>query len=207
MQARARTRRLAALSSTCLAGVALAAAPSTVLADAPPIAAPIPLPSLPAVGGVPAVPAAPVASATGRCRGAGARPGRASTGVLRSAVLCLINQQRARSGRAALSPERHLARAASRHASDMARRHYFAHISPSGKSPAARARAAGWHGNVGEIIAWGCGALATPRATVGAWLNSPPHRAIMLGDGRVAGVGVKRLAGCGGRAYFVVDVG
>jgi uncharacterized protein YkwD len=204
MLARARTRRLVALSSTILAAVALAAVPAAASANVGPLtAAPVALPSLPGA----AVPAAPVASATGRCRGAGARPGRASAGVLRSAVLCLINQQRARYGRSAFGPERHLARAASRHAADMGRRHYFAHVSPNGKSPAARARAAGWHGNVGEIIAWGCGTLATPRATVRAWLHSPPHRAIMLGGGRVAGVGVKRLAGCGGRAYYVVDVG
>ena len=205
MLARARTRRIAALSSTLLVGVALAAAPAAAPADGglPAATAPVPLPSLPGA----AAPTAPVAAAAGRCRGAGARPGRVSARVLRSAVLCLINQQRARYGRAALSPERHLARAASRHAADMGRRHYFAHVSPSGKSPAARARAAGWHGNVGEIIAWGCGALATPRATVRAWLHSPPHRTIMLGGGRVAGVGVKSLAGCGGRAYYVVDVG
>jgi uncharacterized protein YkwD len=204
MQARARTRRFVALSSTVLAGVALAAVPAVALSNGGPLpAAPVPLPPLPGA----TVPTAPVASATGRCRGAGARPGRVSAGVLRSAVLCLINQQRARDGRSAFSPERHLARAASRHAADMGRRHYFAHVSPSGKSPAARARAAGWHGNVGEIIAWGCGTRATPRATIRAWLHSPPHRAIMLGGGRVAGVGVKRLAGCGGRAYFVVDVG
>ena len=204
MQARARTRRFAVLSSICSAGVFLAVASATALADGPPTAPPVPLASLsPAAG----VPAAPVATASGRCRGAGARPGRASAGALRSAVLCLMNQQRARYDRSAFGPEHRLARAASRHAADMGRRHYFAHVSPNGKSPAARARAAGWRGNVGEIIAWGCGTLATPRAIVRAWLNSPPHRAIMLGDGRVAGVGVKRLAGCGGRAYFVVDVG
>ena len=203
MLARARTRRLAALSSTTLAGMALAVAPATVLADDPITGAPIPLPSLPSAD----LPSLPVATVTGRCRGAGARPGHASAGVLRSAVLCLINQQRARYGRAGFGAEPHLARAASRHAADMGRRHYFGHVSLNGKTPGARARAAGWHGNVGEIIAWGCGTLATPRATVRAWLNSPPHREIMLGGANVAGVGVKPLRGCGGRAYYVVDVG
>ena len=89
----------------------------------------------------------------------------------------------------------------------MGRRGYFAHVSPSGKSPRARARAAGWRGGVGEVIAWGCGTLASPRATLHAWLNSPPHRAIMLGGARAAGVGLKRTGGCGGRAYWVMDVG
>ena len=206
MLARARTRRLAALSSTGLAGVALAAAPAITHADVPVSAPPVPIPQLPA--GAPVAPAAPVAQASGRCRGAGARPGRASAGRLRSALLCLINQQRGRHGLSAFSAERRLARAASRHATDMGRRNYFAHVSPSGKSPASRARAAGWRGGVGEILAWGCGTLATPRATVRAWLNSPPHRAIMLGGGHVAGVGLKHVGGCsGGRAFWVVDVG
>ena len=68
------------------------------------------------------------------------------------------------------------ARAASRHAADMGRRHYFAHVSPSGTSALSRARAAGWRGGVGEVIAWGCGGCSTPRATVRAWLPSPRHR-------------------------------
>jgi uncharacterized protein YkwD len=89
----------------------------------------------------------------------------------------------------------------------MGRRHYFAHVSPSGKSPMSRARSAGWRGGVGEVIAWGCGTLSSPRATLNAWLNSPPHRAILLGKARRAGVGVKRVSGCGGRAYWVIDVG
>ena len=84
---------------------------------------------------------------------------------------------------------------------------YFAHVSPAGKSPLSRVRAAGWRGGVGEVIAWGCGTLASPRATLRSWLNSPPHRAIVLGGGRMAGVGLKKQRGCGGRVYWVMDVG
>ena len=113
---------------------------------------------------------------------------------MRRAMLCLVNHARASAGLSPFRAERHLARAAARHARDMGRRNYFAHVSPTGKSPLARARAAGWRGGVGEVIAWGCGTLASPRATLRAWLNSPPHRAIVLGGGRAAGVGVKRLA-------------
>ena len=197
----ARKSRLAARASAFLVlGVALAvvlpASASAVIV--PPVA----------LSGVPATsPAAvsPTALASGRCRGAGAR--RASTAVMRRAMLCLINQARAGAGRSPFRAERHLARAAARHAADMGRRNFFAHVSPSGKSPLSRARAAGWRGGVGEVIAWGCGTLASPRATLRAWLNSPPHRAIVLGGGRAAGVGVKRLGGCGGRAYWVMDVG
>jgi uncharacterized protein YkwD len=152
----------------------------------------------------PALPS-PKALTSSRCRGAGAR--HASAAVLRRAMLCLINRTRMSAGLAPFRSERHLGRAASRHAADMGRHHYFGHVSPTGKSPLSRARAAGWRGGVGEVIAWGCGRLSSPRATLRAWLNSPPHRSIVLGGAHAAGVGVKRLGGCGGRAYWVMDVG
>lgn len=196
----ARKRPLAARCSTILvAGIALAAVPATASADVvPPV-------SLPGLSGASPSALSPTALASGRCRGAGAR--RASSAVMRRAMLCLVNSARASAGLSPFRGERHLARAAARHASDMGRRHFFAHVSPTGTSPLARARAAGWRGGVGEVIAWGCGTLASPRATLRAWLNSPPHRAIVLGGGRAVGVGVKRLGGCGGRAYWVMDVG
>jgi uncharacterized protein YkwD len=122
-------------------------------------------------------------------------------------MLCLINRERARHGRAALGADGRLARAASRHAADMARRGYFSHVSPGGSSPLRRARAAGWHGGVGEAIAWGCGVRGTPRSTIRAWMASPPHRAIMLSPARAAGIGFRRAGGCGGRAYWVADLG
>ena len=197
----ARKRQLVARSSTLLvAGTALAIViPATASAT---IVPPVALPGV-AVG----VPTAtsPLAHASGACRGAGAR--RASTAVMRRALLCLVNQARAGAGLAPFRAERHLARAAARHASDMGRRKYFAHVSPAGKSPLSRVRAAGWRGGVGEVIAWGCGTLASPRATLRSWLNSPPHRAIVLGGGRMAGVGLKKQRGCGGRVYWVMDVG
>ena len=196
MLSSARTRHLAACTSTSLAGVVLAGAVPAVAA---------------AVVRPPGVPvradAAPSASAltASRCHGAGAR--HASPAVLRRAMLCLVNRARMSAGLSSFRAERHLARAASRHAADMGRRHYFAHVSPSGESALSRARASGWRGGVSEVIAWGCGLRSTPRATVRAWVHSPRHRSIILGSARAAGVGVKRLAGCGGRAYWVMDVG
>jgi uncharacterized protein YkwD len=189
----ARTRHLAACTSTSLlAGVVMVGA-------APAVARPRGVP-------VRADAALSVSALTaGRCHGAGAR--HASPAVLRRALLCLVNRARIGAGLSPFRAERHLARAAARHAADMGRRHYFAHVSPSGESARSRARAAGWRGGVGEVIAWGCGLRSTPRATVRAWLNSPPHRSIILGSAHAGGVGVKRLTGCGGRAYWVMDVG
>ena len=193
----ARTRHLAACTSTSLlAGVVMAGgAPAVAGATVRPRGLP-----------VRADAAAPVSAlSVGRCHGGGAR--HASPAVLRRATLCLVNRARVSAGLPPFRAERHLARAASRHAADMGRRHYFAHVSPSGESALARARAAGWRGGVGEVIAWSCGSRSTPRATVRAGLSSAPHRSILLGRGHAAGVGVKRRAGCGGRAYWVVDVG
>jgi uncharacterized protein YkwD len=200
MLLRARKRHVAARASTYLiVGVSLAV-PASAAAD---IAPPVALPGVP--GAAPALPSPQALASSVRCRHAGAR--RASAVRLRRAMLCLVNRTRVSAGLRPFRAERHLARAASRHAADMGRRHYFAHVSPSGKNPMSRARSAGWRGGVGEVIAWGCGTLSSPRATLNAWLNSPPHRAIILGKARRAGVGVKRVAGCGGRAYWVMDVG
>jgi uncharacterized protein YkwD len=200
MLLRARKRHIAARASTCLVvGVSLAV-PATAAAEITP---PVALPGL--AGAAPALPSPTALASSIRCRHAGAR--RASAAKLRRAMLCLVNRTRIAAGLAPFRGERHLARAASRHAADMGRRHYFAHVSPSGTSPMSRARSAGWRGGVGEVIAWGCGTLSSPSATLRAWLNSPPHRAILLGNAHSAGVGVKRLSGCGGRAYWVIDVG
>ena len=48
--------------------------------------------------------------------------------------------------------------------------------------------------SVGENLAWGTGVLATPRATVRAWMHSPDHRANLL-DRRFADVGIGVAAG------------
>jgi len=207
-------------SATCLAGLALAVAPSAAGAEdvdvyvpplAPPDAPPVAVPELPTVPGAPSAAAAPApaapqqARAAGGCRGAGARAGAASPATLRSAVLCLISAARTARGRGAIGADGRLSAAARRHASDMARRGYFGHVSPSGRGPRARARAAGFDGGVAEVLAWGSGPLTSPRATVQAWLRSAPHRAILLDPSlRVAGAGVARA---GRRATWVVDFG
>ena len=146
MLSSARKRRFVARSSTLLlVEVALAAVPATAAATLVP---PVALPGVPTVS-PPSV--SPTALASGRCRGAGSR--HASSAVLRRAMLCLVNHARMSAGLSPFRAERHLARAAARHAADMGRRHYFAHVSPSGKGPLSRARSAGWHGGVGEVIA------------------------------------------------------
>lgn len=112
-------------------------------------------------------------------------PSRQNLREIRSATLCLMNLERRRRGLAPLRPHRRLALASSRHSRDMVRRGYFAHETPAGRTLVDRLRAAryirrgrGWA--VGENLAWGSGALATPAAIVRAWMNSPGHRRNLL---------------------------
>jgi uncharacterized protein YkwD len=105
-----------------------------------------------------------------------------------SALQCVVNRERERRGLRRLDRTRSLDRASAQHSSDMAQNDYFDHRSPGGSTPAERARSAGYLNGarswrVGENLAWGTGPLATPNSIVKAWLNSPPHRELMLSRG------------------------
>jgi uncharacterized protein YkwD len=140
--------------------------------------------------------ATPARAAQATCAHASASPRSASVAQTRAATLCLLNAERARHGLPNLRDNRRLRRAAQRHAGDMARRHYFAHDTPSGRSVVDRVRAAGYlrgvHAwTVGENLAWGSGRLATPRQIVAMWMHSPGHRANILSRSfREIGIGV-----------------
>lgn len=128
-----------------------------------------------------------------------------------AAVRCLVNLARARAGLRPMRGSRTLRRAALRHARDMGRRRFFSHHNTRGRSPAARARAAGWRGRrIGEALAFSCGRDATPMWVVTSWLNSPGHRAIVLsGHLRQMGVGVARRAPtrCSGGKTYALEAG
>jgi uncharacterized protein YkwD len=166
--------------------------------------------------GIPPVPVpvpagTPLSTSIGGCAKAHAQPSRLSARAARAAMLCAINATRAANGLRALGGERHLRKAAHGHARDMVRHRYFAHQRAGGPSFGTRLRKAGWHGRAaGEAIAWGCGTSATVASTVRAWLNSPPHRAILLsGSYHRAGIGIAGHAptSCGPGATWVLDAG
>jgi uncharacterized protein YkwD len=143
------------------------------------------------------------------CPGASASAANANPDKLRSALLCVVNRKRASRGLSALKVDRRIQKAAGRHARDMKRHNYFAHQRAGGPDLTARLHRAGWHGRAwGETIAYGCGPSASPRATVRNWMNSPPHKAIILsGTYRHGGVGVVDGAPCGRGGMWVLDVG
>ena len=150
-----------------------------------------------------------VALASGGCRGAGAQASSASPKKLRAALLCLVNRKRASHGLGALAVDRRIQRAAGRHARDMVRHGYFAHQRAGGPDLTTRLDRAGWNGSAwGETLAYGCGSSGTPRATLRNWMNSPPHKDVLLsGKYRRAGLGVADSAPCGEGAMWVMDVG
>ena len=134
-----------------------------------------------------------LASPAAACRGALTAGSVASEG---RATLCLLNAERARHGLPPLRSERRLARAAGEHAHDMVLRGFFGHVSPEGVTLEQRLHRAGYLRRplvytVGETIAWGEGADATPAAIVDGWMRSPPHRATILRRGfRDVGLGL-----------------
>jgi uncharacterized protein YkwD len=142
-----------------------------------------------------AVVAAPTAArASERCADADALPGQVSQARLRAATLCLMNAERGTRGLARLQAEPALARAAGSYARLMVRERFFDHTSPGGSTMMSRIHASrylhdvrSW--SVGENLAWGTGPLATPRATVRAWMRSADHRANLL-DPRFRDVGI-----------------
>jgi uncharacterized protein YkwD len=134
-----------------------------------------------------------------RCADGDAMPGLVPDQTIQAATLCLMNAERAARGVRALHADADLARVARGYANQMVRQGFFAHTSPAGSTMLSRIRSTrylrdvrSW--SVGENLAWGTGPLATPRATVRAWMDSPGHRRNLL-DRSFADVGIGVVAG------------
>jgi uncharacterized protein YkwD len=133
-----------------------------------------------------------------------------------AAVLCLINQERARRRLLSLRSSPELTQAAVDHSSDMVAHQYFAHNSLDGAGPRQRVASAGYFaGNAGGIVeeALACGwmQLATPRSLVSMLMRSPEHKSILLNRSlRDVGVGLvlggPQNVGVGGGATLTLDL-
>lgn len=127
-------------------------------------------------------------------------------------VLYLTNLERRAQGLPPVKGQENLAAAALAHAADMAALDYFSHDSADGRSPWDRLRDAGYaFSSAGENIAAG---YATAQAVLEGWMNSPGHRANILGAAfRELGVGHVREEGdsfpgpYGYGHYWVQDFG
>ena len=81
-----------------------------------------------------------------------------------------------------LGDDPRLTLAAQRHANDMLKNGVGGQIGSDGSSPQARITEAGYvrTSYIGEIDYWGTGSAATPSVALDSWMQSPPHRAIIL---------------------------
>jgi len=131
----------------------------------------------------------------GSCADAELQPSPMDLNLVRAAILCLVNRERADQGERPLAPDMRLQHAAQAHTDNMAYKDYFEHVGPRGDTPLSRIRAAGYLYSsqiayeVGENIGWGTLWEGTPQAVVAAWMASPGHRANIL-DARFRSTGI-----------------
>lgn len=125
--------------------------------------------------------------------------------VISSVVVELTNSDRSAEGLATLSVSESLTQVAEAKANDMAQKSYFAHTSPEGLTP--------WHWfkEEGYVFAYAGENLAVDfnesADVVRAWMNSPTHRANIVGT-QFTEIGVAVAEGTyqGRPATFVVQV-
>ncbi|MDQ6810792.1 MAG: CAP domain-containing protein [Actinomycetota bacterium] len=130
------------------------------------------------------------------CTGAGLRPNSTNATAVDTATACLINRVRVTFGLHPLRINHYLQGVANGQVKLMVRWNYFADVRPSGQTPAALIASTRYakHAaslSTGENIGWAAGSDDTPASMVGAWMQSPAHRAVILAGGfHDFGVGV-----------------
>ena len=151
---------------------------------------------------------------SGACAHTSASPSSRNLRAMSRAILCLLNAERRGAGLQGLRSNGKLKKASQRMANLMVRQRFFAHDTPDGKSVLDRVKPTGYvrgRWTLGENLAWGSGALSTPRAIVNGWMHSPGHRAnILYGPFRDIGIGIKLGApgqGLSGGTTYVTDFG
>ncbi|MGW0750482.1 CAP domain-containing protein [Streptomyces sp. NPDC002587] len=132
----------------------------------------------------------PAATTGGGSGGAGGSSGGGSSGS-ESAVLALVNKERAAAGCGPLTANAKLSAAARSYSDTMARSGVMSHTGPDGSTMTTRVEAAGYGwSRLGENIARG---QADAAAVMNAWMNSPGHKANILNCAfREIGIGVHK---------------
>jgi uncharacterized protein YkwD len=111
-----------------------------------------------------------------------------------------LNEQRIARGLAPLDWNDQVAQAAQIHSDDMARTGVMQHTGSDGSKAGDRLTRVGFRwGAWGEAVAAG---QQTPGDVIAAWMNSAPHRAILLGDYRYVGIG--RATNGAGTPYWTL---
>lgn len=130
----------------------------------------------------------PAATTGGGSGGSGGSSGESGE---ESAVLALVNKERAAAGCGALTANAKLSAAARAYSDTMARSGVMSHTGPDGSTMTTRVEAAGYGwSRLGENIARG---QADAAAVMNAWMNSPGHKANILNcDFREIGIGLHK---------------
>ena len=118
-------------------------------------------------------------------------------------MIRLINEIRAQHGLASVHHCRALSRAAGSHSRDMVQRGFFDHTSSNGTPFASRVRRYVNAHRVGEVLAYIWRRRGGAHTIVRMWMESPPHRAVLLTPG-FRRIGIARRWG-GGRAVVTAD--
>jgi uncharacterized protein YkwD len=155
-----------------------------------------------ALAGVVAVLAGPSAAPS-----AAARP--AYLSPMEWSVLSNVNWVRQRFGLRLLKADPGLTRAAKVHTYDMAQHFYYAHDSLGGGAWWERIRRYVHAKEVAETLNYIVGPRSSrrePKTIVRSWMNSPPHRAILLARGlRRIGISRESKARPGRPAFYTAD--
>ena len=109
-----------------------------------------------------------------------------------STIVSLTNQQRTQNNFSALNTNQQLTQAAQAKAQDMFEDNYWAHVSPSGKTPWDFIKGSGYtYQYAGENLAKD---FNTSNGVVTGWMNSPEHKANIL-DAHYTDIGVGVMNG------------
>jgi uncharacterized protein YkwD len=140
----------------------------------------------------------PSATASGCSKWGDTAPGKLAPREARKAIVCLLNAERRKVGEHALDGDKKLQKAAQHHTDHMVGSNCFDHVCPGEADLGQRLEIVDYlTGGLtrwiyGENIAWGSGKLGAPKEIVNSWMNSPPHRAILLTSSfEDVGIGVR----------------
>jgi uncharacterized protein YkwD len=112
-----------------------------------------------------------------------------------TAIVREINRVRRSHHLHAVKLTKPLTRVARTHSNEMLQHDVLSHSSFNGSTFSSRLRRAGKHRQYGETLAWAPnGSGASGKMVVSLWMNSAPHRAVLL-NGALRRVGIGRIYG------------
>ncbi|OWY98758.1 SCP-like extracellular protein [Phytophthora megakarya] len=128
-----------------------------------------------------------------------------STSQYASLMLASVNDQRATQGLRPLCINNKLMAAAQRHSDDMAAKNFMSHTGSDGSTMTSRITATGYNWNrIAENVAAGQVNVA---AVMTSWMNSPGHRANILGDYTMFGTAYAYSSTSTYKHYWTQDFG